>query len=463
MSENQNLHQSSTQPTHHVTVTTNDIVSASQGNAICQNCRRVFKSERGLKQHTRNCKMTTLPPLECNEINEKSNQTDADVSLERYLTDIYNEIVYWKRNLFELPKGSAGKEFIKEMINLINQWNTKSPNRQYCLSAMMVMPTLILQRTSSKCKSSEIKEHVKRRLDVWRNQGIDELLMECRSIQKRLTTSNVQSKNTDIAKKFANFMIHGKVNSAMRLLEENATGGVLDLTDETMQSLRNKHPDRQPINDVMMLHGPIFKVDKVIYDNINADLIKTCASKTKGSAGPSGLDAEEWRKMISSHMYGNISDDLCHAIALMTRELCSSEISDPESISSLLACRLIPLDKQPGVRPIGIGEVLRRIMGKAVMKVVKPDVLAAVGFNQLCAGQDAGSEIAIHAVREMFDNDDNVQGFIQIDASNAFNSINRTLLLHNIKIICPEMSNYITNCYCKPARIFITGGKEISS
>ena len=28
-----------------------------------------------------------------------------------------------------------------------------------------------------------------------------------------------------------------------------------------------------------------------------------------------------------------------------------------------IACRLMPIDKNPGIRPIGVGEVLRRIVG----------------------------------------------------------------------------------------------------
>ena len=59
--------------------------------------------------------------------------------------------------------------------------------------------------------------------------------------------------------------------------------------------------------------------------------------------------------------------------------------------------------------------------------------------------------------------EDTTHGFIQIDASNAFNSINRTLLLHNVEISCPEIATYINNCYLKPSRLFITGGEEISS
>ena len=41
-----------------------------------------------------------------------------------------------------------------------------------------------------------------------------------------------------------------------------------------------------------------------------------------------------------------------------------------ESLESFIACRLIPLDKRPGLRPIGVGEVLR-IAGKAVMMYFK--------------------------------------------------------------------------------------------
>ena len=127
-----------------------------------------------------------------------------------------------------------------------------------------------------------------------------------------------------------------------------------------------------------------------------------------------------------------------------------------------MACRLIPLDKNPGLRPIGIGETLRRIIGKAVMNVLKLHIKSSVGNMQLCAGHAGGCEVGVHAVVDMFNGED-TEGVIQVDASNAFNSINRKILLHNAKVICPEFATYIYNSYCVQARMFIVGGKEIKS
>jgi hypothetical protein len=65
-----------------------------------------------------------------------------------------------------------------------------------------------------------------------------------------------------------------------------------------------------------------------------------------------------------------------------------------------MACRLVALDKSPGVRPVGIGEVYRRLMAKCLLKVVGHQATDAAGNLNLCAGLSAGIEGAIHAVRQ---------------------------------------------------------------
>ena len=57
-----------------------------------------------------------------------------------------------------------------------------------------------------------------------------------------------------------------------------------------------------------------------------------------------------------------------------------------------------PLDKNPGLRPIGVGEVLRSIAAKVIFSHLKEDVIQSVGSLQVCAGQDAGCESLMHVM-----------------------------------------------------------------
>ena len=51
--------------------------------------------------------------------------------------------------------------------------------------------------------------------------------------------------------------------------------------------------------------------------------------------------------------------------------------------------RLIALDKQPGVRLVGVGETWRRLFANIVIKVTGPESTMARQDDQLCAGLKA--------------------------------------------------------------------------
>ena len=177
------------------------------------------------------------------------------------------------------------------------------------------------------------------------------------------------------------------------------------------------------------------------------------------------MDADAWRRILISKNYRQAGKDLSVAIARLTQKLCTKELTaqDQLSIEAYVSCRLIPLAKMPsGVRPIGIGEVLRRIIGKAIVAEIKTDLTESAGSLQLCAGQKAGCEAAAHAMRDIFAEEE-TDGVLLIDASNAFNTLNRQALLHNIRHLCPTIATYVRNCYGTPARLFVAGGAEISS
>ena len=50
------------------------------------------------------------------------------------------------------------------------------------------------------------------------------------------------------------------------------------------------------------------------------------------------------------------------------------------------------------MRPIGIGETVGRIIGRAILSILKENVQEAAGPLQLCTGQGAGCKAAIHAI-----------------------------------------------------------------
>ena len=54
-------------------------------------------------------------------------------------------------------------------------------------------------------------------------------------------------------------------------------------------------------------------------------------------------------------------------------------------MEAFLSCRLIPPDKNSDLRPIGVGEVLKRILGKVVVSVLKNGVINSTGSLQVCA------------------------------------------------------------------------------
>ena len=154
------------------------------------------------------------------------------------------------------------------------------------------------------------------------------------------------------------------------------------------------------------------------------------------------------------------SDGLCHSLTLLARRLCTQFIH-PSILAPLLACRLVALDKNPGVRPIGVCEVTRRIISKAILFVIKGDIQDAARSRQLCGGQIAGIHAAVHSVRKLFDND-TTEAILLVDANNTFNSLNRANPLMNIRTVCPAFSTILINIYRESTELFLSANTLLS-
>ena len=300
---------------------------------------------------------------------------------------------------------------------------TKYAMECVAMQAVMVMPSLLLQKPHAKAGSKEFSRHLTRRLSLWKAGNINELLEEARTIQSRLTELDRQRGKTTskLNRRFAALIRKGEVHSAISLITEHGKGGVLELTPEVRAALRTKHPQAKPAIPDVLLQGEVPAVNPILFESLTGDVVRKTALATQGAAGPSMGDAYVWRRMMTS--FKSASKDLCDAVAEVARHLASQHV-DPAGLMPLLNNRLIPLDKNPGVRPIGIGEVLRRIIGKSLMTVLKSDITRAAGVSQVCAGHPSGCEAAIHALRKVFASM-STDAVLLVDADNAFNRLNR--------------------------------------
>ena len=89
-------------------------------------------------------------------------------------------------------------------------------------------------------------------------------------------------------------------------------------------------------------------------------------------------------------------------------------------------------------------------------------MIEACGATQVCAGHKSGSEAAIHAMHNIFVSDE-TDAALLIDASNAFNLLNRAASLHDVRVLCPIIATYGINTYRAPARLIVIGGEELLS
>eukprot|EP00923_Selenidium_pygospionis_P059766 GHVN01105247.1.p2 GENE.GHVN01105247.1~~GHVN01105247.1.p2 ORF type:complete len:108 (-),score=16.00 GHVN01105247.1:461-784(-) len=76
------------------------------------------------------------------------------------------------------------------------------------------------------------------------------------------------------------------------------------------------------------------------------------------------------------------------AIVALANRLCNHEYEWDE-IKALMACGMVALDRsiKPGVRLLGIGETLHRLIGKMVVQATGNEVMETCGAQQLLRNQ----------------------------------------------------------------------------
>ena len=434
-------------------------------------------ASRALDAHATLHEGTSKPDGPTSIAEPENEVNNALVSDSLDMSTLLDMVAQWTKKFFVIPNNSVGKAFIDELASQLQAYVDSAGMNADALNNFIVLPSLILQRPTAGCGYKETTQHMRRRLALWADRNLSELLKEGQSLQKQFRTRTPGGHfrgEKDRAQKFGNCMSAGRIPEALRMLtegqpEEDTRSGVLHISEmitlkdgsvvSVREQLREKHPPAQRASPEVLIDGSAPAADTIRFEALTSSFMQRVALQSKGSAGPSGLDSNTWRRMCSS--FKGTSSRLCQSLANFARMLATRHV-DSATLAPFLACRLIALDKKPGVRPIGVCDVARRIIFRAILMIVRDDVEETCGFLQKCSGFPAGLEAAVHAMQDIYD-EESTEGILFVDAKNAFNSMNREAALHNVQFLCPDLAMSIRNCYQAPSKLFVSGGGELMS
>jgi len=118
-----------------------------------------------------------------------------------------------------------------------------------------------------------------------------------------------------------------------------------------------------------------------------------------------------------------------------------------------------------GMRPIAVGTIWRRLVSKVAMKGVGKDMTKYLNDFQFRVGVSGGAEAILHSVNRVL-NLRHVDGsltMLTVDFLNAFNLVDRSALLREVRLRCPSNSLWVEFLYAHTSRLYLGEGHIMSA
>ncbi|KAF2884151.1 hypothetical protein ILUMI_22040 [Ignelater luminosus] len=244
--------------------------------------------------------------------------------------------------------------------------------------------------------------------------------------------------NKRVTAKVADFHIRG----AVKLFSSNDT--LADTDENTYFDLKNKHPSPSRL---LNFPSPLSENHDCL-TVCESDVQKTINSFPSGSA--SGIDG-----LLSQHLKDMISksaSDAGRSLLMSITQLCNLMLAGKVNAlicpilygASLCALKT----KDGGLRPIAVGNVFRRLTAKLACHSVREDFGNYFRPHQVGFATQRGCEAAIHAVRTFANAPKNVgKVLLEIDYKNAFNSVERDVMIQEVSKKTPSLFPFLWQCY----------------
>ncbi|KAI2506100.1 hypothetical protein MHU86_8331 [Fragilaria crotonensis] len=388
---------------------------------------------------------------------------------------------------YQAPAGRVGRRFIAILTSEFRgvrerRWNSERP---------LVFVATVLQTTQGVRRAKDIRSRLAQRMDLW-DQGHFKALVD--DAEGEVLSRQPSSRPPDAeaqARSYNARVLSGRLRSAVRTLTNRSGGGVRQPDDlcskagrPVWQVLQEKHPalrDPTSVGDADGAFEPYPDLPAPVPVHVTQDDVEAISSRLAGAAGPGGTDAVDLANWLLR--FGRESEALREEMAAWTNWLANT--SPPwAAYRAVMANRLVALDKQPGTRPVGIGEVYRRLWAKCLLKAIGSQATAACGNFNLCAGLQAGIEgaaaddpsrrpeaptAALPPSPRRHDAGRGLRGHrrrrglssaeasavLLVDATNGFNELGRKAMLWTVRHRWANGARFSFNCYRHSAQLLL--------
>ncbi|GJT69080.1 reverse transcriptase domain-containing protein [Tanacetum coccineum] len=108
------------------------------------------------------------------------------------------------------------------------------------------------------------------------------------------------------------------------------------------------------------------------------------------------------------------------------------------------------------IRPIAVGTIWRRLVSKVCAVMVGHSLDGYLDGLQFGVGVSGGGEAILHVVNRLIEGrgDDVGLSMLLVDFKNAFNLVDRGVMLQEVRLRCPSISRWVKFCYSNPARLY---------
>jgi hypothetical protein len=273
----------------------------------------------------------------------------------------------------------------------------------------------------------------------------------------QIRTGSKKRTNLSLAKKVEAKVADFDIRGAVKLMSSDDS--LASFNEDVAEELKKKHPS--PSRE-LFFPDPFKPGDISLI--VNEQNVREAINSFPAGSSP-GLDGmrPQYLKDIISLSAGESGQKALRALTKLCNFLLSGQL--PSEICHLLyGASLCALNKKDGgIRPIAIGNCLRRLTSKLACFQSRNIVNSYLSPHQLGVATKLGCEAAIHTTRTFVNNDQNRgKVILKLDFKNTFNSVERDCILKEVQCHTPLLYPYLYQCYRNPSTLFF-GNHLISS